>query len=238
MSRGLGWIGNAAAALALALLVVACSDQEPDLDSLLAGVVRIVGVDAAGEQSVLGTGFVLNDRGDVVTVRKGVADAASIKVLPSGSKGSRGVPAEILWSSEEHDLAILRVSGLKQPPLTIAEVVPEGGANLFLLGFSGDGGLQAALKPGAMGRMIKLPRRDGRAPIEVIMHSATVETGSEGAPLLDSCGAVIGIANRELDPSGTPPQGIYFGATMAPLAAALRAQKIPFNAVTAPCRDL
>ncbi len=224
------------------MLVSGCSDQETDLESLMAGVVRIVAMDKDGNRSALGTGFVINDRGDVVTVGERLEGVNGLFVQPAGGNADDLLPAEIVWSSPAHDLAVLSVKDLDQPPLIIAEVIPEGGASLFLLGFSGEacceGTAEPKLQPGAMGRLIRLPRAASGETVDAIMHSATVNNGSEGAPLLDSCGAVIGVASLSLDPSGSPPQGIYFGAAIGPLAQALKERDIPFKTVKDPCRDL
>ena len=223
-------------------LVSGCADEETDLESLMAGVVRVVAVDKDGTRSALGSGFVINDRGDVVTVLQPLDGVNGLFVQPAGGNADDLLTAEIAWSSPTHDLAVLSVKDLEQPPLIIAEVAPEGGASLFLLGYSGEacceGIAEPKLQPGAMGRMIRLPRAASGETVDVFMHSAEVKTGSEGAPLLDSCGAVIGVASLNLDPSGSPPQGIYFGAAIGPFAQALKERKIPFETVEDPCRDL
>lgn len=239
--RRLSGLLPAAAAI---LILAGCADPEPDLESLMAGVVRVIRVDAKGHKTVLGSGFVISDEGHVVTAGRNLEGAGKLSgklyVQPPGKAGKKLHPAKILWLSVAQDQAVLSVYKLDQPAMVLTKAMPEGGANMFLLSHPGqtccDDEPKAKLKSGTMGRVVKVPRTGG-VTVQAIMHSATVGRGSEGGPLLDSCGAVIGVASRALDPSGTPPQGIHFGSPTATLIEVLKKQGVEFTLVSDPCRD-
>lgn len=227
--------------LALALLA-GCSDRRPDLKSLMAGAVRIIVVDAAGMRKSAGSGIIIDRKGHVVTSRATLAKAAKLLVVPPGAAGAAARPARLVWSSKANDLAVLSVAGLRGVAAVIAGVLPKAGADLFLIGYAdgpccGTDKQAAKIHAGAMGRVVKLPRAEGGAPVAAILHSIAFPKGAAGGALLDSCGAVVGIASLALDPAGTPAKGIHFGTPTGALTAGLKAAGISVTIVDKPCRD-
>lgn len=227
--------------LALALLA-GCSDRRPDLKSLMAGAVRIIAVDAAGTRRGAGSGIIIDGKGHVVTSLAIIAKATALLVVPPGAAGTAARPARLVWSSKAHDLALLSVAGLRGDPAVIASVLPKAGADLFLIGYAdgpccGDNKQVAKILTGAMGRVIKLPRAEGGAPVAAILHSIAIPRGDAGGALLDSCGAVVGIASLALDPSETSAKGIHFGTPISALTAGLKAAGVSVTTVDKPCRD-
>lgn len=221
-------------------LLLACSESKQDLDSLIAATVRVVAVDAAGNRTAVASGFVISEAGHVVTVSRPLAGAKQIFVVPAGATEDGMLPATAIWSSDNEDLAVLAVDNLRRRPLVIADAVPDGGANVLLLAYPDAPCCDAdEIKPelelGQMGRVVKLPRRAGGAPISVLMHTVPIAAGGEGAPLLDDCGAAVGVASLGLDPLRTPPKGIFFAMPVAALAAGLEAVGVAFTRVTKPC---
>lgn len=238
-------------------LLLACTEPGPDLESLIAGTVRVIVADAAGDRRAVASGFVISMAGHVVTVLRPLASAGQVFVVPAGATDDGMLPATVIWSSESEDLAVLAVDNLRQPPMVIAEEAPEGGAEVFLMAYpdapccgadkitpelkAGNMGrvvkLPVPWRPGDTGRLVKLPPQGGGASISVLMHSVTIAEGGEGAPLLDSCGAVVGVASLGLDPLGTPSKGIFFATPVATLAAGLEDNGIAFTRVGKPCRE-
>lgn len=223
-------------------VLAACGQKHPDLKTLLDGVVRIIGVDASGQRFIAGTGFVINEKGVVLTALSAIDGAKEIFVQPPGVDFTHLKPAQVAFRAPRPDVVGLRVKGLSQPPLMVAEVMPQSGADVFMLGIPGSECCssvppKARLEAGAMGRTLKLPRPAGGPPVQVFMHSATIRRGSQGGPVLDSCGAVVGLGSLGLDPTRTEGGGIFFATPSATIIGLLRSRGITFTGVGKPCRD-
>jgi S1-C subfamily serine protease len=72
----------------------------------------VMRVDALGVGS--GTGFQVDRKGRVVTNRHVVDGATKFRVRTTGG---RTLPAKLVGKSARHDIAVLRVKGLKAKPL-------------------------------------------------------------------------------------------------------------------------
>lgn len=229
--------------LLLLVLIAGCEEPGTDVARLQAGAVRIVAEESSdGPRRVTGSGFVVTGQGHVATAWRVVEEVESILVLRSGENPGQPVPATVLWHSAVSDLAILEASGLSRPPNLVAETTPEGGADLFLLGYNvaeccSVGSPDPDIRPGSFGRTVSLSRRGGGEPLPVIMHSIEIAPSQRGGALLDSCGAVVGVASLDLDPSEAPPAGIWFGSTAISLREALDSLGLDYTLVRQPCRD-
>ncbi len=145
----------------------------------------------------LGSGFIIDPSGLVVTNNHVVADAAEIAVtLHDGTK----LPAKLVGSDAPTDLALLKVESDK--PLTAAHwgdsksvevgdwVVAIG--NPFGLGGSVTAGILSA-----RARDIQQGPYD-----EYLQTDAAINRGNSGGPLYDAGGAVIGINTAIYSPTG------------------------------------
>ena len=145
----------------------------------------------------LGSGFIIDPSGLIVTNNHVVADAAEIAVtLHDGTK----LPAKLVGSDAPTDLALLKVESDK--PLTAAHwgdsksvevgdwVVAIG--NPFGLGGSVTAGILSA-----RARDIQQGPYD-----EYLQTDAAINRGKSGGPLYDASGAVIGINTAIYSPTG------------------------------------
>lgn len=145
----------------------------------------------------LGSGFIIDPSGLIVTNNHVVADAAEIAVtLHDGTK----LPAKLVGSDAPTDLALLKVESDK--PLTAAHwgdsksvevgdwVVAIG--NPFGLGGSVTAGILSA-----RARDIQQGPYD-----EYLQTDAAINRGNSGGPLYDAGGAVIGINTAIYSPTG------------------------------------
>ena len=127
-----------------------------DITKVDSSVVRIQQVVQARGKLVFaghGTGFVINDQGYVVTnahvvrtpqLPEGVVFKGLI--IPDGDWKKLRV-ARIVFSSENLDLAVLKVEQLNRPPVVLtrasADDHPRKGENVYAVGFPGAGGAAA-----------------------------------------------------------------------------------------------
>jgi S1-C subfamily serine protease len=149
-----------------------------------------------------GSGFVWDQAGHVITNDHVIADARRVFVrFDSGDT----VPARIVGSSPDHDLAVLKVSksaaSLQPIPVGQSDNLRIGQA-VFAIG--NPFGLTRTLTTGivsAVGRT--LPAQNGREIQGVIQTDAAINPGNSGGPLLDSAGRLIGVNTAIISETGS-----------------------------------
>ncbi len=220
-------------------------------------VVRVVAIslDMNGEVAAvsLGSGFVIAP-GEIVTdhhVVAGGAGAAQVKVyiIPERDGGGRPMPAQILRDWPPADLALLSAGSLSATPLTVTLAIPAKDAAVHALGYPGvtdqmrNLPVEEVLSPAepyvTSGTVALVSRTaPGGANFETIFHTAPINEGNSGGPLIDECGRVIGVnasvggalaANGEF--AIAPGQSAAISGSV--LAAFLGPLGVQFN--TAPC---
>lgn len=117
--------------------------------------------------------------------------------------------AEVVWRDEETDLALLRSQGpLGGPQVRWADLLPQLGEEVFALGYPTPlSGLvsEPSVTKGIVSRRFSV---DG---VEYIQTDAAVNPGNSGGPLVDACGAIIGIVVGKF--RGVEGQGVAVAAT-------------------------
>ncbi|KGN33652.1 serine protease [Knoellia sinensis KCTC 19936] len=142
-----------------------------------------------------GSGWVLDDKGHIVTNNHVVASAASggeITVVLSNGKESK---ATIVGRDVSYDLAVLKVDRTDLTPL------PIGDSNAVVVGdpviaVGAPLGLDSTVTTGivsALNRPVTPGNADDQSFINAIQTDAAINPGNSGGPLLDMQGRVIGI---------------------------------------------
>ena len=208
----------------LLLVGVSIASQATEFADIVAKVKpSIVGVGSflptrAPQSQLFGTGFVVGDGYHVITnahvAQKELDVAAKEKLAVFVGSGKQGEvrEARVLVLDEAHDLALLRISGTRQPALTIGDStrVREGESYAFTgypIGFVL--GLYPATHRGIVSSItpIATPVGDSRQltpemikrlkdTYTVFQLDATAYPGNSGSPLYDvETGDVIGVVN-------------------------------------------
>jgi putative serine protease PepD len=155
----------------------------------------------AGEDSVSGSGFVVREDGYIVTnehVISAARDGAG-EITVVFSDGSEEA-AEIVGSTADYDLAVLRIDRDGLAPLVlgdsdtlvVGDPVIAVGAPLGLSGSVTAGIVSAVERPVT----VRSPDAAGDDPssyINAIQTDAAINRGNSGGPLLDAAGQVIGV---------------------------------------------
>jgi uncharacterized membrane protein required for colicin V production len=161
--------------------------RDPDVQEAAASVVKLLGT-ACG-LGVEGSGWVAG-AGLVVTNAHVVAGQRDTRVLPGGREP--GLAARAVHFDPRNDLAIMRVDGLDERPLPLAEEF-ESGTSAAILGFPLNGPFD--VRPGRLGTTRRVNSSDayGNGPIERSMTSlrGLVRSGNSGGPMVDGEGRVV-----------------------------------------------
>ena len=145
----------------------------------------------------LGSGFVIDPSGIVVTNNHVIGDANDISVI--FSDGTR-LKAEIIGKDSKVDLAVLRVKSdkpLKAVPFGDSDTIRPGDWVMAIGNPFGLGGSVTAGIVSARGRNIDSGPYDN-----YIQTDASINKGNSGGPLFNMKGEVIGINTAILSPTG------------------------------------
>jgi S1-C subfamily serine protease len=160
-------------------------------------------------ERALGSGFVIDRAGHIVTNYHVVRGATSIQVSFSNNERYR---AKLVGSDPSTDIAVLKVdvqaSALKALPLGNSDAVRVGDqviaiGNPFGLDRSVTAGIVSAVQ-----RRIEAPNNLSIA--HVIQTDAALNHGNSGGPLLNAQGQVIGV-NAQIETGGTTEGNVGIG---------------------------
>jgi S1-C subfamily serine protease len=155
-----------------------------------------------------GSGFVLDDKGDILTNAHVVASSLDVRVSFSDH---RTVSARVIGKDADTDLAVLAVNPkeVKLHPLTLGNsgAVRVGDPTVAI---GNPFGLERTLTTGVVSatkRTIRAP--DGFEIDGVIQTDAAINPGNSGGPLLDARGRVLGI-NAQIKSQSGGGEGVGF----------------------------
>ncbi|MCA1030370.1 S1C family serine protease [Bacillus timonensis] len=145
----------------------------------------------------IGSGFLYNEKGDIITNAHVVSGHSYVKIRTSKSKGYSG---RVIGISDEIDIAVIRVEGLKDvSPADLVEYdLSEVGDEVIALG--SPLGFQNTVTVGiisGIGREFDIPPYNYE---DVYQISAPISQGNSGGPLIDKrSGKVIGINSAVIE---------------------------------------
>jgi len=148
---------------------------------------------AAGDGT--GSGWVLDDKGHIVTNNHVVSSAATNGKITVVLTNGKQTPATIVGRDVSYDLAVLKVDRTDLTPL------PLGDSNTVVVGdpviaVGAPLGLESTVTTGivsALNRPVTPGEADDQSFINAIQTDAAINPGNSGGPLLDMEGRVIGI---------------------------------------------
>lgn len=152
------------------------------------------------EQQGTGSGFVWDDAGTIVTNHHVVAGVREVSVTVAGHH----YLADVLNSSESHDLAILklrgRTTGLQPIAIGTSKNLAVGQTTIAIGNPFGFDQTMTAGIVSALNRTLK--SKEGSMMRGLIQVDAAINPGNSGGPLLDSAGRLIGVTTAIYSPSG------------------------------------
>ncbi|MBV9884995.1 MAG: trypsin-like peptidase domain-containing protein [Acidobacteria bacterium] len=165
-----------------------------------------------GRQKAIGSGFVIDPDGYIITNAHVVSGAQVVQiVLPTGnpdgtlrsllSSKTDILPARVVGVSREIDLALLKIDNLtaKLPALPVASY-----RNLrqgeVVMAFGSPEGLRNTVTLGVISAVAR--QTDPDSPMVYIQTDAPINPGNSGGPLVNVDGAVVGVNTFILSQSG------------------------------------
>jgi 2-alkenal reductase len=160
-----------------------------------------------------GTGFIIDNRGDIVTNQHVVSGGSQFQViLASGEKRD----ATLVGADPLSDLAVVRMEGPVPATVSFGDSnALEPGQPVLAIG-SPLGEFTGTVTQGivsALNRDFPTDVSSGNEGIytNLIQHDAAINPGNSGGPLFDVAGRVIGVNTLGIPQAGyTPVQGIFF----------------------------
>ncbi len=151
----------------------------------------------------LGSGVIVDTRGDIVTNYHVVAGSSALTViLPNG----RRVPATLVGTDPPTDLAVVRVSVEGLTPIRWGDssrVVP----GQLVVAIGNSLGLSHTVTAGIVSAPDRVLYRDGWE-YHLIQTDAAINPGNSGGPLVNAMGQLIGINSSKIAQVGVEGVGL------------------------------
>ncbi|HEX4731896.1 MAG TPA: trypsin-like peptidase domain-containing protein [Solirubrobacterales bacterium] len=176
----------------------------------------------SAESMATGSGFEVDEEGDVVTAAHVVDEASSVEVIFQDGTTRK---AEVLGIDEASDLAVIKFNpeGIELHPLKVGDSSAlKVGASVAAIGapFEYAWSFSTGIVSG-LDRTIEAP--NGFSVSHAIQTDAAVNPGNSGGPLLDAEGEVIGVVDQiATDGSADQSSGVGFAVPSSLVAAELQ----------------
>lgn len=154
----------------------------------------------------LGSGFIIDAEGHVVTNNHVIEDADEIEVILND--GVTTFPAELVGTDEKTDLALLKMEFTGELPVTVFGDSDAARVGQWVLAIGNPFGLNSTVTAGiisARNRYINAGDYD-----DFIQTDAAINQGNSGGPLFNMAGEVIGVNTAIFSTSGGGSVGIGF----------------------------
>jgi len=243
------------AGAALSIMPVHAAGEAFDTEAIEASVVRVIAPQSTPDSYSMGSGWIVHGRRIVVTNNHVVEGGVSFHLAMMAGGKPKVIEARLLRRSPEKDLAVLEaVSDLPGRALPLAGYDVKATTRVIAIGFPGtaDVALYADRDTGEM-KMTRLGLDDedfyrptwteGVASRNLsyfrtldgpaLQHSAAVNHGNSGGPLIDGCGRVLGV--NTIRAVADDPQGVFYAIHPKEITRFLAIASFTPATVTAPC---
>jgi serine protease Do len=185
-----------------------------------------------GRQRSVGSGFVIDPEGYIMTNSHVIDGAQKVEIVvpPPDADGRLAtalsgkmniVPARIIGTSSELDLALLKIDNVQVPALPLATYSQvHQGETVFA--FGSPGGLRNTLTHGLVSAVAR--QIDPDSPQIYVQTDAPINPGNSGGPLVNIRGEVIGVNTFILSQSGGN-EGLGFAIPSATVRTVFRQLK-------------
>jgi S1-C subfamily serine protease len=160
--------------------------SQSDFSDVIEKTIR--GVVSVGTDKSVGTGFIVNEDGYIITNNHVIAEAQVIQVM---TFDKNILPATLIGSDIMRDIAVLKVEG-KYPALELEQNTALGNK---VIAIGNPLGLSFTVTEGIISAMDRVGP-NGLA--EYLQTDVSLNHGNSGGPLIDTQGKVVGVNNFKL----------------------------------------
>jgi serine protease Do len=222
----------AGAAFAQVSFVSAADVVRPSLVSIVTDKVQPTADSVGPTVRALGSGFVLDTLGHILTCNHVVADYEDLTVRFSDDKTYGGAEVTVVGQDPATDIAVVRVAAKREfLPVTVGNSAElEVGQPVMAMG--SPFGLEGTATAGIVSGLSRWgqPKSSGPDFQDFIQTDALINPGNSGGPLVDQQGKVIGV-NSFIRTTRSGPTGIGFAIPIN-LAKSVASQLIRDGRVT------
>jgi len=157
-------------------------------------------------QEGLGSGFVIDSSGLILTNYHVIANARQLEVKLADRKHYKAV---VVGADPSHDIAVIRINAPNLAPATLGDSKKlEVGQKVFAIG--NPFGLSGTMTRGIISSIRSIRGPDNTPIDDAIQTDAAINPGNSGGPLLNSRGEVIGINTQIATGGANQNAGIGF----------------------------
>lgn len=159
----------------------------------------------------LGSGFVVDPSGYIITNEHVVERAADLKIHVTMSDG-KTYSARYITGDPEVDLALIKVEGEKALPYISLDALSENLLGQTVLAIGNPLGYGIAVSRGILSanhRSVTIGEVEYK---NLVQTDAAINPGNSGGPLVDLSGRLVGVNSMKMayTPQGVPTQGLGF----------------------------
>jgi S1-C subfamily serine protease len=156
----------------------------------------VVGIESTGREHGSGSGFLITPDGYALTnshvAGHSPEDSGKRRLFATTAEGDR-LGADLVGDDPATDLALLRIASRDLPFLHLGEST-QARVGQLVIAVGNPLGFHSTVSTGVVSAMGRAMRgRDGRLIENVVQHTAPLNPGNSGGPLLDSRSRVIGV---------------------------------------------
>jgi hypothetical protein len=235
-----------AALLPIGVASAARAAQEADFKALFPSIVRVVGM--SDDSISLGSGVVVaaSETGSYVITNYHVlanADPSRIRIVSSKPAGSGGdgtivSPARYVSGDSSSDVAVLYVSNFFAPPVELAVSRAPENLSIRAIGYPATDIDQwrtmkatPTMTDGIVSTTETAPWRPGAPAVGQVQHTADLNVGMSGGPLMDLCGRILAINTA----FNSTANGVNLALSAADITPYLERQNIAYKSSKAAC---
>ncbi len=159
----------------------------------------------------LGSGFIVDKAGYIVTNEHVVQRAADLKISVTTTDG-KTYDAKYIAGSAEADLAFLKIESKEPLPFINLEDLSPNLLGQTVLVLGNPLGYGSSVARGILSAKARAVTVENREYKDLIQTDAAINPGNSGGPLVDLAGKLVGISSVKMafTPQGVPTQGLGF----------------------------